>query len=113
MKNIANLKQGDIIKVDFNPIKGNEQANYRPAVIVSNDIFNKRCQLFMVCPITNTDNGFPMHIPLNNTKISGFVLCEHLRTLDLKNRGFSYVEPVSADVLEEVLDIVGASIEFI
>ena len=35
------VKQGDIIKINFNPQVGHEQAGYRPAVIVSNDTFNK------------------------------------------------------------------------
>lgn len=34
------VSQGDIIKVNFNPQKGHEQAGYRPAVVVSNDFFN-------------------------------------------------------------------------
>ena len=34
------VKQGDIIKINFNPQKGHEQSAYRPAVVVSNDFFN-------------------------------------------------------------------------
>lgn len=28
------VKQGDIIKINFNPQKGHEQSGYRPAVVV-------------------------------------------------------------------------------
>jgi mRNA interferase MazF len=34
------VKQGDIIKMNFNPQRGHEQAGYRPAVVISNDFFN-------------------------------------------------------------------------
>ena len=78
------VKQGDIIKVSFDPNSGHEQAGYRPALVVSNNEFIKRTKLAMVCPITNTDNHFPLHVPLDaRTKTTGVVLCEHVRTLDL------------------------------
>ena len=38
------VKQGDIIKINFNPQAGHEQAGYRPAVVVSNNFFNKKCK---------------------------------------------------------------------
>ena len=36
------VRQGDLIKVSFNPQHGHEQAGYRPALVVSNDEFNVR-----------------------------------------------------------------------
>ena len=36
------VKQGTIIKINFNPQAGHEQAGYRPAVVISNNIFNKK-----------------------------------------------------------------------
>ena len=39
------VKQGDIIKLDFNPQAGHEQAGYRPAVVLSNDFFNQKTNL--------------------------------------------------------------------
>ena len=81
------VKQGDIIKVSFNPQMGHEQAGYRPALVVSNDIFQTQTKLAVVCPITNTDNKFPLHVSLDSrTKTTGVILCEHIRTLDLNSR---------------------------
>ena len=34
------VRQGDIIKLNFNPQAGHEQAGYRPALVISNDFFN-------------------------------------------------------------------------
>jgi mRNA-degrading endonuclease toxin of MazEF toxin-antitoxin module len=32
------MKLGDIYMVDFNPARGSEQAGYRPALIIQNDV---------------------------------------------------------------------------
>lgn len=107
------LKQGDIIKVNFNPQKGHEQAGYRPAVIISNDFFNAKTNLAIVCPITNTDNKFPLHIPLQGrTKTTGVILCEHVKTLDLNARQYSFVEKLPKELLKQVIDIVFSEIEY-
>ena len=79
------VRQGTIIKINFNPQAGHEQAGYRPAVVVSNDFFNMKTNLAIVCPITNTNNHFPLHVPLDGrTTTTGVILCEHIRTLDLQ-----------------------------
>ena len=108
------VRQGDIIKVSFDPKAGHEQAGYRPAIVVSNDEFIKRTKLAIVCPITNTDNSFPLHVPLGSrTLTTGVVLCEHLRTLDLTSQKNKFVEKVPSDILKQVTDIVAAEIEMI
>lgn len=101
------LKTGDIITMDFNPTKGHEQAGHRPAVIISNSDYGKLMQLAIVCPITNTNNHFPVHIPLDvRSKTTGCILCEHVRTVDLSQRNAKYVEKLPQDIFEEVKDIV-------
>lgn len=106
------VDQGDIIKVNFNPQKGHEQAGYRPALVVSNNFFNKKTNLVIACPITNTDNNFPLHIRLDDrTETSGVILCEHVKTLDLKARGFKYVEKLPTDIFSKVVDVLYAQIE--
>lgn len=108
------VKQGDIVKVSFNPQQGHEQAGYRPALVISNDDFNANAQLAIVCPITNTRNNFPLHIPLpDDLNTTGVVLCEHIRTLDLNARQHTYIETVSTEFLRSVIDIVSAEIEII
>ena len=107
------VNHGDIIKINFNPQKGHEQAGYRPAVVISNRFFNKKTNLAILCPITNTDNKFPLHIPLDNrTQTTGVVLCEHVKTVDLNARPYTVVEKIPADILLKVIDIVFSEIEF-
>lgn len=106
------VSQGDIIKLNFNPQKGHEQAGYRPAVVISNDLFNTKTNLAILCPITNTDNKFPLHIPLDSrTQTTGVVLCEHVKTVDLNARPYTMVEKMPKDILCQVIDFVFSEIE--
>lgn len=106
------VRQGDIIKLNFNPQAGHEQAGYRPALVVSNDFFNEKTNMVIVCPITNTNNSFPLHIPLDNrTNTTGVVLCEHLKSLDIAARNYRIVEKIPEDLLQEVIDVIFAEIE--
>ena len=99
------VRQGDIIKVSFDPQK---------AVVLSNDEFIRRTKLAIVCPITNTDNKFPLHVQLDDrTKTTGVILCEHIRTLDLTSGQGKKVEKLPADILRRVLDIVAAELDLI
>lgn len=101
------IETGDIITMDFNPTKGHEQSGHRPAVVVNNKDYGRLMELAVVCPITNTNNHFPVHVPLDGrTKTTGCVLCEHIRTVDLSQRNARFVEKMPVDIFEEVKDIV-------
>lgn len=108
------VKQGDIIKINFDPQAGHEQAGYRPAIVISNDIFNQKTGLVIVCPITNTNNRFPLHIPLDDrTKTTGVILCEHLKALDINARTYKTVERLPDDLLVKVINTIFAEIEIL
>ena len=106
------VKQGTIIKINFNPQAGHEQAGYRPAVVISNNVFNEKAKLSIVCPITNTNNYFPLHIPLDErTKTTGVILCEYIKSLDLNSRTYQEIEQLPKDILKQVIDVVYSEIE--
>jgi len=106
------VKQGDIIKMDFDPQSGREQAGYRPAVVISNDTFNNKTKMAIVCPITNTSRGFPLHIPLDDrTTTTGHVLCEHIKSLDLDTRGYKVIEQMPDDLLDRIIATVYAGMD--
>ena len=108
------VNQGDIIKINFNPQLGHEQAGYRPALVVSNNFFNEKAKLAILCPITTSDHRFPLHIPLDNrTKTTGYILCEHLKSVDLNVRKYSFVEKIPLDILKQVYEIITAEIEIL
>ena len=106
------VKQGTIIKVNLNPRAGHEQAGYRPAVVVSNDTFNAKTSMVIVCPITNTMNHFPLHVPLDErTKTTGCILCEHIRALDIEASTYRVIEQLPDDILQQVVNIIFAEID--
>ncbi|MCL2574587.1 MAG: type II toxin-antitoxin system PemK/MazF family toxin [Defluviitaleaceae bacterium] len=103
------VKQGDIIKLNFDPQMGTEQKGSRPAIVVSNCKFHKITRKrAWVCPITRTDKRYPIHIPLDErTDTGGVVLCDQIKTVDLEARGFEFIEVAPDDILSDVLDVVG------
>lgn len=109
---VKRFKQGSIVYLNFNPQKGHEQQGRRPALVITNDLYNKMCNLTFVCPITSSDNKHPFHVPLNNhTKIHGVVLCEQLKALDLTKREAKFEEYAPKEVVDEVIDIIKCFIE--
>jgi len=105
-------KQGDIIYLDFDPQAGHEQRGRRPAVVVSNPTYNRITRLALVCPITNTNRHFPLHVSLDNrTSTTGFIMCEQVKSLDINFRNASYHESLPEDLMHEVYDIIYGIIE--
>lgn len=99
-------KQGDIITIDFNPQTGHEQKGRRPAYVISSYTFNQFTKMAIVCPITNTNKGFPLHVPLDErTSTTGVIMCEQTKSLDIVARRSSFVEKSPQDILDEVIDI--------
>lgn len=104
-----NPRQGDIVFLNFSPQSGHEQAGRRPGVVISNAQFFIRTKFAIVCPITNTDNKFPLHIPLDNrTKTTGVILTEHMKCLDVMSRDIQFVERLPGDLLDKTLAFVKA-----
>ncbi|MDD4835018.1 MAG: type II toxin-antitoxin system PemK/MazF family toxin [Lutispora sp.] len=99
-------EQGDIILLEFDPQAGHEQRGRRPAFVISNNIFNQFTKIAIVCPITNTDKGFPLHVSLDErTKTRGVIMCEQGKALDIVARDANFLEKAPIDILEEVVDI--------
>ena len=106
------VTQGSIIFIDFNPHSGHEQAGKRPAVVISNNLFNRVNNMTMVCPITSSRQKTPFQIPLDDrTMTHGVILCDQVRMLDLNIRGYDFCENIPTDVLEEVLDVIKGIME--
>lgn len=109
---VSIFEQGDIVYLDFDPQAGHEQKGRRPALVVSNNLFNRVSNLTMVCPITHTDRGHPFHVRLDGrTKTDGVILCDQSRMLDLNSRRASFEEKAPADISAEVVDLIHSFIE--
>jgi mRNA interferase MazF len=105
------MKQGDIILLDFDPIKGREQSGYRPAVVISQTLYNQKRDMVFVCPITGSKKPLRFRIPLDKrTKTQGDVICEQVRVIDLLARKCKTVEQIPKDILIKILDAVSVII---
>ena len=95
--------QGDIVEFDFSPSEGHEPAGGRPALVVSTYNFNVSTSMTLVCPITTTTNGFPLHFRLpDGLDTYGCVNLEQVRAFDLEARRSRFVESVGPE--SEFLD---------
>ena len=104
-------RQGDLVALDFDPQSGHEQKGRRSALLVSKDAFNKGTGMAICCPITNTDRRVPFHVPITGrTSLTGFVMCEQVKSLDYRSRKMKLIERAPQDLLEDVLAIVDASV---
>jgi mRNA interferase MazF len=104
-------EKGDFIAVTFDPQSGHEQKGRRPALVVSNTLFNERTGLAMVCPLTTTDRRYPFHVPvIKNPDISGFVMVEQVKSIDFRARKGKLIRRASDELLDEVLSIPDACI---
>lgn len=98
------FNQGDIIEVDFNPTRGHEPANTRPALVVSSFDFNMSTSMTLVCPITNRIKPFPLHEELPaDAPVTGSVVIEQVRALDLSARGATLIGTLDRETLHRIL----------
>lgn len=106
-------RRGDIIWLSLTPQSGHEQAGRRPALVVSNDVFNDYAKTgAMVCPITNTDRKSPLHVRLDDrTATTGVVMCDQAKILDIASRSAEYIETAPEDIVFEAVDIVAGILE--
>ncbi len=103
--------KGDFIVVNFNPQSGHEQKGRRPALVVSNKLFNQVTGMTMVCPITNTDRKIPFHVSIaNKSSLTGFAMVEQMKSIDYKARKVKFIEKADLEILNDVLSILDACI---
>ncbi|MDD2640494.1 MAG: type II toxin-antitoxin system PemK/MazF family toxin [Arcobacteraceae bacterium] len=98
-------QKGDFVILTFDPSAGHEQQGRRPALILSNEAFNKALGLAVACPITNTNRNFPFHVEVKSENLTGFIMTEQIKSIDYKVRKAKFVEKVSDEVLAKVLGI--------
>ncbi len=102
-------QKGDFIAVTFDPQSGHEQRGRRPALVVSNDLFNEHTGLSIVCPVTSTPRGYPFHVRIpEGQSVSGFVMVEQVKSVDFRAREAKRIGKAPEPVLDEVLSLLDA-----
>jgi mRNA interferase MazF len=95
--------QAHIIKVDFDPQAGHEQAGWRPALVLTPQAYNSRAGLMVVVPITDQAKGYPFEIPVpSGLGITGVILCDQIKSLDWRARRARYVETLPPGAFKAV-----------
>ena len=107
---MAALIRGEVWLTDLNPVRGHEQARRRPALIVSDDLFNHGpAGLVIVLPITSTMRGIPSQVevapPEGGLKVRSAVLCESVRSIstDRLHSRWGQMSPRTMAAVENVL----------
>jgi mRNA interferase MazF len=94
---------GDIAWVDFDPIRGTEQAGRRPALVLSSDGYHRRSRRAVVCPITSNERPWPFKVILPpGLKTRGAVLIDQIRTIDTSERLFTIIEKAPDQIVLDV-----------
>lgn len=105
-------RKGDFITLSFDPQSGHEQKGRRPALVISNDLFNKHTGLVIVCPITNTNRQIPFHLPISSSSsLTGFVMVEQVKSVDFAARKAKFVEKAPDQLLTDVLSIIDVCVK--
>ncbi|MFN2323761.1 MAG: type II toxin-antitoxin system PemK/MazF family toxin [Trueperaceae bacterium] len=101
--------KGDLVALTFRPEHGHEQHGRRPALVVSNELFQGATSLCVVCPITRTDREHPFHVAIpDGHGVEGFVLADQVRSVDARARGVRRLGRAPDAVVDQVLAILDA-----
>ena len=102
-------EKGDFIVMNFDPQTGHEQKGRRPALVVSNTLFNRHTKLAILCPITNTFRDNPFHVAIpGESSLTGYIMVEQVKSVDYTSRRVKFVEKAPGFALDDVLGILDA-----
>lgn len=94
-------RAGDIIWLDFGPQMGREQAKRRPALVVTEESFNRASGFAVVCPLTSRRKPYPFALPAVVDKIEGSVLVDQVKSLDWSVRKAAFHSKASPELLSK------------
>ena len=79
-------RAGDIVWLDFDPQAGREQAKRRPALVLTEQSYNRASGLVIVYPLTSRRKPYPFALPVTLDQVEGAVLVDHLKSMDWSAR---------------------------
>ena len=98
---------GDVIWLDFDPQSGREQAKRRPALVLTEQIYNRASGLAVVCPLTSKRKTYPFALPTVVDEVEGAILVDHLKSLDWAARRAKLHTKADPALLKKVRGYVG------
>ncbi len=105
-------ERGDVVWISFNPQAGHEQADRRPAVVLSPQAYNGKVGLAILCPITNQSKGYPFEVALPKAAdVTGVILSDQVKSLDWRVRKAEFKTSLPEEVIDDVLAKLGTLLE--
>ena len=95
--------RNEIIWLDFEPTKGKEIGKYRPALVLSSQLYNKRSGLLICCPISTSIRGAATEVTINNLEQSSAVAASLIQTLSFRDRQAKFIAKAEKGVMDAVL----------
>lgn len=104
-------RMGEVWDVDLEPRRGREQGGFRPALVISNDLFNDIPNgLYVVAPITGNDRNIRAHLriepPEGGLSKPSVIMCDQARAQS-EERFYRHRGVVSDETLLRVQALVG------
>ncbi|MBA2335429.1 MAG: type II toxin-antitoxin system PemK/MazF family toxin [Pyrinomonadaceae bacterium] len=98
--------RGEIWLTTLDPTIGREQSGTRPALIISDDLFNQsHAELVVVLPITSKHKGIRSHVPVSppegGLNVASYIKCEDVRSISIQRFG-RRLGKVTARTMNEV-----------
>ena len=101
-------ERGDVVWITLNPQAGHEQAERRPALVLSPAAYNGKVGLAILCPITNQVKGYPFEVLIpTGYGVSGAILSDQVKSLDWKARKAEWICTLPEATVAEVLEKLG------
>lgn len=96
-------RRGDILRMNFDPQLGHEQGGFRPAVVLSDTLYNQHSSTIVVCPVTSNPGAWPFKVELSaDAPIKGAVLVDQLKTVDWRARHARAAGACSSETLNQI-----------
>src|SRR3990167_1977577 len=93
----------DVIFLDFEPKKGKEIGNNRPALVLSSKEYNKKTGLLICCPISTSIRGHLSEVTVPGLDKPSVVASTIVQTLSWKARKAKFITKVSDEIFGSVL----------
>jgi len=103
--------RGDLVRINFNPQAGHEQAGKRLGIVLSPKAFNDATGFALICPITKQKKGYPFEVELpaagvlvsNGDPVTGVILVDQVKSLDWKARKVRVLEQAPEEIVDDCL----------
>jgi len=103
---MSDIFRGEIWLVNLDPTLGREQAGTRPALVISENLFNQSyADLVIVIPITSQNKNIRSHVPVakgeGGLTLESYAKCEDVRSIS-KQRLKKRLGKVSEQTVEKI-----------